>query len=56
MAEKTRIILGVSYWIAQKLNLDPTVVRIGFIALTVVGGSGIMLYLFLWLLKIISED
>lgn len=39
---------GVCGGIAQTYNLDPTLVRILFVVTTLLGFSGILLYLILW--------
>lgn len=39
---------GVYGGIAQTYNLDPTLVRILFVVATLLGFSGILLYLILW--------
>lgn len=39
---------GVCSGIAHTYNLDPTLVRILFVAATLLGFSGILLYLILW--------
>ncbi|ACP33649.1 PspC domain-containing protein [Corynebacterium aurimucosum] len=39
---------GVCGGIAQTYNLDPTLVRILFVVATLLGFSGILLYLILW--------
>lgn len=44
-----RMLAGVCGGIAAFLGWDPTVVRIVWIVLTMLGGSGIILYLVLWL-------
>ncbi len=44
------MILGVSEWVASKINMQTSHVRIGF----VIGfffGIGILLYLILWIVK-----
>ena len=41
---------GVASGIADYLDVDPTVVRIGFVALTLLGGLAIPLYVAGWLL------
>jgi signal transduction histidine kinase len=43
-----RLIAGVCSGLAQGLDVDPIIVRAGFIILTFAGGFGIPLYLFLW--------
>lgn len=41
---------GVCAGIAEHFDLDPTLVRLGAAALTVLGGAGIPLYVAAWLL------
>ncbi len=43
------IIAGVCGGLAEHFNIDPTIVRIIFILLTLGGGSGILIYIILWL-------
>ena len=45
-----RIIAGVAGGLGEYFNIDPTILRIAFILLTVFGGSGILIYLVLWLI------
>ena len=40
---------GVCAGIAEYFGWDPTLVRVGWIVLTLMGGSGILLYLIMWL-------
>jgi phage shock protein PspC (stress-responsive transcriptional regulator) len=40
---------GVCGGIAEYLGWDPTLVRVGWIILTLLGGSGILIYLIMWL-------
>ncbi|MEQ8842844.1 MAG: PspC domain-containing protein [Acidimicrobiales bacterium] len=44
-----RMISGVSGGIGEHFGIDPIIVRLGFVALTLLGGSGIGLYLLAWL-------
>ncbi len=44
-----RTIAGVCGGIADYYGWDPTLVRVGWIVLTLLGGSGILLYLVMWL-------
>jgi phage shock protein C len=46
-SNRNRMIAGVCGGIAEYLNVDPTMVRLGFALLTLVSGSGILLYLIL---------
>jgi phage shock protein PspC (stress-responsive transcriptional regulator) len=43
-----RVIAGVSGGLGRYVNIDPVLFRILFVALTLFGGSGILLYLFAW--------
>jgi phage shock protein PspC (stress-responsive transcriptional regulator) len=45
-----RMIAGVAAGVADYLGVDPTVIRIVFVVLTFVGGTGLPLYLAGWLL------
>lgn len=40
-----KIVSGVCTGIGRYFNIDPTVVRIGVVVLTCMGGSGILAYL-----------
>ncbi|HEV8651582.1 MAG TPA: PspC domain-containing protein [Actinomycetes bacterium] len=44
-----RKLAGVCGGLAQYFNLDATLIRVLFVVLAVVGGSGLLLYLALWL-------
>lgn len=48
-ARHDRKLAGVCAGIADYFGWDPTLVRVGWIALTLLGGSGLLLYLILWL-------
>lgn len=43
-----KVLAGVASGLGTYLGVDPVVVRIGFIALTFVGGFGLVLYLLAW--------
>jgi phage shock protein PspC (stress-responsive transcriptional regulator) len=45
-----RIIAGVCSGIARRFNIDPTVVRIAFVASLFLPGPQILIYLVAWLL------
>jgi phage shock protein PspC (stress-responsive transcriptional regulator)/predicted membrane protein len=52
-----RMIAGVCGGTAEHFAIDPIIVRLGFVALTLFGGSGIALYLIAWLvMPDASED
>ncbi|HET6433963.1 PspC domain-containing protein [Dyella sp.] len=48
-SRRHRTLAGVCGGIAGFYGWDPTLVRIGWIVLTLLGGSGILLYLVMWL-------
>jgi len=45
-----RMLGGVSGGLAEHLGIDALLWRIGFVALTLAGGSGVLVYLALWVL------
>ena len=45
-----RIVGGVAGGLGEYFGIDPVWMRIGFVVLTIGGGSGILLYLLLWLI------
>jgi len=45
-----RVIGGVAGGLGDYLNIDPLLVRIGFVGLMVFGGAGLVLYVIAWLL------
>ena len=46
---KNKIIAGICGGMGEFLNVDPTIIRIIWIILSLTYGSGILLYLILWL-------
>ncbi len=50
------MILGVSGWLGDKLGIKESSIRIGFVVALLLFGSGIGLYLILWLVKVLSKD
>jgi phage shock protein C len=49
-SKTNRQVAGVCGGLAQHFNVDPTLIRVLFIVLAVLGGSGILLYLALWII------
>ncbi len=43
-----RRLVGVCGGLAQFFSLDPTLIRVLFVVLAVLGGSGIVIYLAMW--------
>lgn len=48
-SRRDRKLAGVCAGIARFLGWDPTLVRLLWIVLTMLGGSGVLLYLIFWL-------
>lgn len=44
-----RMIGGVCGGIADYFGIDPTLVRLGFVAAALLGGPGLLIYLILWI-------
>lgn len=44
-----RFLAGVCSGLAAYWNIDPAIVRIGFVVLVLLGGSGLLIYLILWI-------
>lgn len=45
-----RMLAGVAVGLAEYFDIDPTLVRVGFVALSLLGGLAVPLYLAGWLL------
>lgn len=49
-SESNRMIGGVAGGLGEYFDIDPTLVRLAFILLTLSGGSGVLLYVVLWII------
>ncbi|MEQ6123724.1 PspC domain-containing protein [Pseudotenacibaculum sp. MALMAid0570] len=49
------MILGVSEWLGAKIGMQTQHVRIAFLLLLILAGTGVLLYLVLWLVKTLSK-
>ena len=49
-SKSDRMLGGVCGGLAQLLDIDPTIVRVVFVFLALLGGHGLLLYLILWLI------
>jgi phage shock protein C len=49
-SSEDRVIAGVCGGLARYLGVDPVLLRIAFVVLTIAGGSGVLLYALGWLL------
>jgi phage shock protein C len=48
--EKGSIVGGVSAGLGEYFNIDPSILRLIFVLLTIFGGSGIPIYIVLWII------
>jgi phage shock protein PspC (stress-responsive transcriptional regulator) len=49
-SKQNRLVGGICGGIGEYFDIDPTIIRIIFILITLFGGSGIILYIILWLI------
>jgi phage shock protein PspC (stress-responsive transcriptional regulator) len=49
------MILGISAWLGNKIGLTEKQVRLLFVLAALFAGSGVGLYLILWLVKVFTE-
>ena len=49
-SRQQRMLAGVSGGIAEYLGIDPTIVRLAFVATSFAGGAGIIAYVVGWLI------
>jgi len=49
-SKTNRQLAGVCGGLAEYFNLDATLIRILFVVLAVLGGSGVVLYLAMWII------
>ena len=44
-----KMIAGVCGGVAEYFNTDPTVIRLIWVLITLLGGAGVLLYIILWI-------
>ena len=49
-SREEKIIGGVCGGLAEYLNVDPTLIRLALVLITLFGGAGIIVYLVLWVI------
>jgi phage shock protein C len=49
-SETNRVLAGVAGGLGEYFSIDPTIVRLIFVLLTVFGGGGVLVYIILWIL------
>jgi len=45
-----RMIAGVAGGLGEYLNIDPTIIRLVFVATALLGGPGLIVYLIMWII------
>ena len=55
-SETDRIIAGVCGGLATYINIDPVLVRLGFVILLFASGIGLPIYLILWVIMPLADD
>jgi phage shock protein C len=48
-SQHDRMVAGVAGGLGEYFGIDATIVRLIFVAMTILGGHGILVYLILWL-------
>jgi phage shock protein C len=48
-SEKNRMIAGVAGGLGEYFDIDPVIVRLIFVLVAIYGGSGVLIYVILWL-------
>ncbi len=49
-SRKTRILGGVSGGLSEYLDVDVTLIRVLWVLVTLLGGSGVLAYIILWII------
>ena len=44
-----RMLAGVSGGLAQFFSIDPTIIRLIFVVLAIMGGPGLLIYIIMWI-------
>jgi len=55
-SSRDQMIGGVAGGIGESWNLDPTLIRILFILMVLVGGGGVLLYIILWIVLPLDDQ
>jgi phage shock protein PspC (stress-responsive transcriptional regulator) len=50
VSEDNKVIGGVCGGLGEYFDIDPDKIRIGFVVFSLLGGSGILVYLILWII------
>lgn len=49
-SRSNRVIAGVCGGLGEYFDIDPVIIRLAWIVLTILGGSGILIYILAWLI------
>lgn len=55
-SSNNRVLAGVAGGLAEYFHFDPTLIRIIFLLLTIFGGSGVVIYIVLWIVMPIDTS
>ncbi|MCK5824056.1 MAG: PspC domain-containing protein [Ichthyobacteriaceae bacterium] len=50
------MILGVCNWLGRRFYTDPLIFRVIFLVLLIIYGTGLVLYLALWVVKSLTDN
>lgn len=50
------MLLGVCEWLSGRLDMNVDHLRIGFVLLFILGGSGLLLYVIFFIIKMIKNE
>ncbi len=46
---KDQMIAGVAAGVAEYFDIDPVIIRLAFVALALLGGHGVLIYIIMWI-------
>ncbi len=49
-SKQDKMIAGVCMGLAEYFNIDPTIMRLGFVGFALAGGSALIIYALMWLI------
>ena len=55
-SQKEKMVAGVCGGLGEYLDLDPTLIRIIWVVITLMGGAGLLAYLVMWIVVPLEPD
>jgi phage shock protein C len=55
-SKNNKVLAGVAGGIGEYFQIDPTIIRLIFILLTIFGGSGLLIYIIFWLIMPLADS